>query len=165
MKPHGFFRANVWTKNHWTRFSVDWPRVRSDPGFLFPDMIWTTLKKDLWPHSPNMHMSLFQVGWPTRIQRKTESKLHSRGTPVFVAQHATGTCCRSCLEKWHAIPKGRKVTSTEQQRIVDLIIEWIRRQLPGQLPEKENKTETDVHECDTAIRETQRELFNRREEQ
>ena len=88
-----------------------------------------------------------------------------KGHPVFVAQHATGTCCRSCLEKWHAIPKGRKVTSTEQQRIVDLIIEWIRRQLPDQLPEKENKTETDVHECDTAIRETQRELFNRREEQ
>ena len=26
-----------------------------------------------------------------------------RNHPVFVAQHATATCCRGCLEKWHAI--------------------------------------------------------------
>ena len=26
-----------------------------------------------------------------------------RGHPVFVAQHATATCCRGCLEKWHHI--------------------------------------------------------------
>ncbi len=30
-----------------------------------------------------------------------------RGHPVFIAQHATATCCRGCLEKWHAIPHGR----------------------------------------------------------
>lgn len=30
-----------------------------------------------------------------------------RGHPCFVAQHATGCCCRGCLEKWHGIPKGR----------------------------------------------------------
>jgi len=34
--------------------------------------------------------------------------------PVFVAQHATATCCRGCLEKWHAIPKGRPLTEGEQ---------------------------------------------------
>ena len=30
--------------------------------------------------------------------------------PVFIAQHATGTCCRGCLEKIHGIPKGRSLT-------------------------------------------------------
>src|SRR3546814_17950696 len=30
-----------------------------------------------------------------------------RGHPVFIAQHATATCCRSCLAKWHGIPAGR----------------------------------------------------------
>lgn len=49
--------------------------------------------------------------------------------PVFVAQHATGTCCRSCLLKWHKIPKGRKLTLNEQNYIVYLIMEWIRRQI------------------------------------
>jgi hypothetical protein len=33
-----------------------------------------------------------------------------RGHPVFVAQHATETCCRSCLAKWHKIPRGRALT-------------------------------------------------------
>jgi Domain of unknown function (DUF4186) len=27
-----------------------------------------------------------------------------RGHPVFVAQHATATCCRSCLERERAVP-------------------------------------------------------------
>ena len=29
-----------------------------------------------------------------------------RGHPVFIAQHATATCCRGCIEKWHKILKG-----------------------------------------------------------
>jgi hypothetical protein len=29
-----------------------------------------------------------------------------RGRPVFIAQHATATCCRGCLWKWHRIVKG-----------------------------------------------------------
>lgn len=30
-----------------------------------------------------------------------------RGHPVFIAQHATGCCCRGCFSKWHHIPAGR----------------------------------------------------------
>ncbi|WP_372584870.1 DUF4186 domain-containing protein, partial [Serratia marcescens] len=37
-----------------------------------------------------------------------------RGHPVFVAQHATATCCRGCLEKWHGIPQG--VALDERQK-------------------------------------------------
>jgi hypothetical protein len=37
-----------------------------------------------------------------------------RGHPVFVAQHATATCCRTCLQRWHGIPKGRGLTADEQ---------------------------------------------------
>ncbi len=29
-----------------------------------------------------------------------------RGHPVFIAQHATATCCRECLAKWHRIPRN-----------------------------------------------------------
>lgn len=52
-----------------------------------------------------------------------------RGHPVFVAQHATDTCCRGCLEKWHHIPAGRELTEEEKEYIVDVIMEWIRRQM------------------------------------
>ena len=30
-----------------------------------------------------------------------------RGHPVFIAQHATATCCRGCIQKWYGIEKGR----------------------------------------------------------
>jgi hypothetical protein len=48
-----------------------------------------------------------------------------RGHPVFVAQHATGTCCRSCLSKWHAIPAGRKLSAEEQEHVVSAIERWL----------------------------------------
>ena len=51
-----------------------------------------------------------------------------RGHPVFIAQHATATCCRGCLEKWHKIPKGKILTQAEQRYVVDIIMEWINRQ-------------------------------------
>ena len=50
-----------------------------------------------------------------------------RGHPVFVAQHATATCCRSCLYKWHHIEKNRELTKEEIEYIVNLIMEWINR--------------------------------------
>ena len=49
-------------------------------------------------------------------------------SPVFIAQHATGCCCRGCLEKWHHIPKGKALTDDEQKYIVDVIMQWIERQ-------------------------------------
>ena len=52
-----------------------------------------------------------------------------KGHPVFIAQHATACCCRSCLEKWHNIPAGKNLTDSEQEYIIDVIMEWIKRQL------------------------------------
>lgn len=52
-----------------------------------------------------------------------------RGHPVFTAQHATATCCRGCIEKWHHIPRGRELTDEEIRRLADLIMAWIERDL------------------------------------
>lgn len=46
-------------------------------------------------------------------------------SPVFIAQHATACCCRGCLEKWHHIPKGRLLTTQEQNYVVDVLMHWI----------------------------------------
>jgi len=51
------------------------------------------------------------------------------GHPVFVAQHATGTCCRSCLEKWHGIRKGTALSEQEQHDVVDTILRWIKQEI------------------------------------
>ena len=53
------------------------------------------------------------------------------GHPVFVAQHATATCCRTCLERWHRIPKGRDLTSEERDYVTDVICRWIEREMAG----------------------------------
>lgn len=52
-----------------------------------------------------------------------------RGHPVFTAQHATGCCCRGCMEKWHGIKKGHELTDDEQEYAVNVIMEWIKRQI------------------------------------
>lgn len=52
-----------------------------------------------------------------------------RGYPVFVAQHATATCCRGCLEKWHRIPQNRPLTHEERELVLDIILRWIESHL------------------------------------
>jgi len=54
-----------------------------------------------------------------------------RGHPVFVAQHATGTCCRGCLQKWHGIRRGRVLSEVEIDYVVDVICAWLERQRGG----------------------------------
>ena len=52
-----------------------------------------------------------------------------RGHPAFIAQHATATCCRGCISKWHGIRKGRALNEREVDFIVALIMGWIENQL------------------------------------
>lgn len=47
--------------------------------------------------------------------------------PVFISQHATATCCRSCLEKWHKIPSDRDLNDNEINYIVEVIMRWINK--------------------------------------
>ncbi|HEY8614884.1 DUF4186 domain-containing protein [Phenylobacterium sp.] len=48
-----------------------------------------------------------------------------RGHPVFLAQHATATCCRGCLAKWHAIPAGQALTAAEREHVMVAVERWI----------------------------------------
>lgn len=62
---------------------------------------------------------------PAREGRQTPY----RGHPVFVAQHATATCCRGCLEEVHAIPQGHVLDKAELNYIVNLICLWLSREI------------------------------------
>ena len=57
-----------------------------------------------------------------------------RGHPVFVAQHATATCCRSCLAKWHGIAASHALTEEEQQHIIAALTRWLQQQ--GKPPDR-----------------------------
>jgi hypothetical protein len=52
-----------------------------------------------------------------------------RNHPVFVAQHATATCCRGCLEKTHEIPKGHALTEEELDHVLRVIERWLASEL------------------------------------
>lgn len=51
-----------------------------------------------------------------------------RGHPVFVAQHATATCCRSCLEKWHGIAGDHALDEEEVRHVLAVLERWLRRE-------------------------------------
>lgn len=61
---------------------------------------------------------------PKNDGKQTPMKNH----PVFIAQHATATCCRKCLAKWHGIPKGKALQRREVDYIVELITGWLNNQ-------------------------------------
>jgi len=48
-----------------------------------------------------------------------------KGHPVFIAQHATATCCRGCLYKWHKINENKVLDKQEIEYIVNIIMKWI----------------------------------------
>ncbi len=55
-----------------------------------------------------------------------------KGHPVFIAEHATATCCRGCLEKWHHISKNHALTEYEKQYVLNLIMSWISNEMKGE---------------------------------
>lgn len=48
-----------------------------------------------------------------------------RNHPVFVAQHATATCCRGCLEKTHEMPKGSDLSDEELRYVLAVLERWL----------------------------------------
>ncbi len=52
-----------------------------------------------------------------------------KGHPVFIAQHATATCCRGCIAKWHKIDRHKELSNKDISFIVALIMEWIKKDL------------------------------------
>jgi hypothetical protein len=75
-------------------------------------------------HADEMIVARLAPAEPPNDGRQTPM----RGHPVFLAQHATATCCRGCLAKWHRIPKGRELTPEERAYVVSVVERWIREQ-------------------------------------
>lgn len=67
------------------------------------------------------------AAWPPPTLKTTASKRRCVATRWFVAQHATATCCRGCLEKWHGIPQGVTLDERQKDYIVQAIALWLVR--------------------------------------
>ncbi|HEV2735735.1 MAG TPA: DUF4186 domain-containing protein [Longimicrobiaceae bacterium] len=78
-------------------------------------------------HAAGFIATRLAVAEPANDGRQTPMRNH----PAFVAQHATATCCRGCLRKWHRIPAGRALTGEETRHVLAVMERWLRGQLPG----------------------------------
>ncbi len=58
---------------------------------------------------------------PANDGKQTPMRQH----PAFIAQHATATCCRGCLQKWHGIEKGRPLETSEKQYVLEVLETWL----------------------------------------
>ena len=72
-----------------------------------------------------------------------------RGYPIFVAQHATATCCRGCLAKWHGIGSGRPLGVEERERVVEALRRWLGAQSPAAA--RPRTAETTPAGCDSSM--------------
>jgi len=50
-----------------------------------------------------------------------------RNHPFFIAQHATGMCCRKCLKKWHGIKKGQELTDEQINYLLNITEIWLKK--------------------------------------
>ena len=80
-------------------------------------------------HAAQIVQKRLSAAEPKNDGKQTPMRGAPQGHPIFLGQHATGTCCRGCLEKWHGIPKGRPLSEAEQARIVEVLMQWIGRQM------------------------------------
>lgn len=93
------------------------------------EYVWSRGEETIRSHADDFIRKRLAPAMPKNDGKQTPMRGAPRGHPVFLAQHATATCCRGCLEKWHGIRQGRELTEQEQKYIVDVIMEWIKRQM------------------------------------
>ena len=84
--------------------------------------------KKIEAHAYDFIRQRLAPAYPLRDGKQTPFQGH----PVFKAQHATATCCRGCLARWHHIAKGKELSGQEIAYVVEWIMLWITQQLAHQ---------------------------------
>jgi predicted Fe-S protein YdhL (DUF1289 family) len=77
--------------------------------------------KTVLEHAADFIEKRLAPAFPANDGKQTPMRHH----PAFIAQHATATCCRGCLEKWHKIAKGHRLEPAEQQYLLEVIERWL----------------------------------------
>lgn len=67
-------------------------------------------------------------------KRNKDNPYDGRQTPleghlIFYAQHATGTCCKKCIEEWHGIKRNDLLTDKQISYLIKLIMIYIKKRL------------------------------------
>lgn len=113
------------TADQWARLAARLGRSRFRRRFRLGEREAAYLRQcgaeTVRAHARDFVRSRLAPAAPARDGRQTPW----HGHPVFIAQHATATCCRKCLARWHGIPSGRPLTGDETGYAVDVIMAWL----------------------------------------
>jgi hypothetical protein len=130
---------------------VDWQRVYehqvADSAYVF-GMLQTECWRHHWwhcdfdpralAHASKKGKAALAEDIVRRLQTKgfrTKTAWDGRQTPktgnvLFYAQHATGTCCRDCIQYWHGVPNDRPLNVDESNYLGSLVMQYIDGRLP-----------------------------------
>ena len=81
-------------------------------------------------HARDFVMQRLAPAQPRNEGKQTPMKGH----PVFLAQHATATCCRACLEKVHGIKAGKVLTARQVDFVQEVIMRWLTDEMASETP-------------------------------
>lgn len=131
---------------------VDWGRVQhrdiGDAAFTFESLKYEWIRHHFW-HTPidgdaerharrKGHVKLRDAA-ERRIRQSVGGaepfrdgiQTPKRGNILYYAQHALACCCRSCIEYWHGIPKGRPLSEEEVRYFVELVMRYVEERMPA----------------------------------
>lgn len=60
------------------------------------------------------------------------------GNPIHYGQHATATCCRKCIERWHDISRDVELTEKQIKYFTHLVVMFLEERFPN-LPDGKTK--------------------------
>lgn len=109
----------------WARLAYSKFRARFHLGAKEQDYLASRGLPAVMRHAADFIATRLAPARPARDGRQTPW----RGHPVFIAQHATGTCCRGCVAKWHAMPEGEMLDAQQQGYLLAVIQAWLKRNL------------------------------------
>jgi hypothetical protein len=133
---------------------VDWERVHdkdlTDARYTFDALKFEMIRHHFWhvtidPKAVNYarRKGLSGLRSAVRARLRTsigpannpydgrQTPMEGSGNPIHYAQHATASCCRKCVEYWHAIPKGRTLTDDEIDYLAELAMRFIEERIPN----------------------------------
>ncbi len=130
---------------------VDWDRVHKqdaqDADYTFEAMRHEFIRHYFWHvdidekaflHALRKGRSAFDEAVTKRIRQSVGKAQPVRdglqtpftGNIIFYAQHATASCCRTCMEYWHGIPTGVPLTDEQVEYFSKLALLFIDERLP-----------------------------------
>lgn len=132
---------------------IDWERVYKrdiqDIQYLFSALKLEMVRNMFWSvKNPTLKMiedvtSISEEQLREKIIKRLKSSISKpksqnyfdgRQTPVdenliHWAQHATGTCCRVCLDQWHGIGPEETITEENYYYLADVIMGYIKAKI------------------------------------